>query len=285
MLLINMVGTTGFEPATSSVSRKRSNQLSYAPEKQLQVVYQDRGREKRSAALTCHAVPSLTDEEILCTRSKSPLGGKCGTLSGFAMADFASQHLNRFRTAPNLLSLLRICLAPFLVAAILERHFALSFGLFVAAGLTDALDGLLARFLKQRTLLGEYLDPVADKLLLSTLFLVLMHMTLIPVTVTVLVFGRDVGILVVAAILYAATGRREFSPSIFGKANTLAQVAAVAAVLLQQLHQLAAAPWVADFRMVALDATMGLTVASGLHYAWIAARRVGAQAPNSHGGK
>ena len=171
------------------------------------------------------------------------------------------------------------------MAAILERHFALSFGLFVAAGLTDALDGLLARFLKQRTLLGEYLDPVADKLLLSTLFLVLMHMTLIPVTVTVLVFGRDVGILVVAAILYAATGRREFSPSIFGKANTLAQVAAVAAVLLQQLHQLAAAPWVADFRMVALDATMGLTVASGLHYAWIAARRVGAQAPNSHGGK
>jgi cardiolipin synthase len=198
------------------------------------------------------------------------------------MADFASEHLNRFRTAPNLLTLLRICLAPFLVAAILERHFALSFGLFVAAGLTDALDGLLARFLKQRTMLGEYLDPVADKLLLSTLFLVLMHMTLIPVTVTVLVFGRDVGILVVAAILYAATGRREFSPGIFGKANTLAQVAAVAAVLL---HQLTAAQWVADSRTVALDATMALTVASGLHYAWVAARRVGAQAPSGHGGK
>jgi cardiolipin synthase len=94
----------------------------------------------------------------------------------------------------------------------------------VAAGLTDALDGLLARLLKQRTVLGQYLDPVADKLLLSTLFLVLMHKGLIPARVTVLVFGRDVGILVVAAILYAATGRREFSPSIFGKANTLAQV-------------------------------------------------------------
>ena len=106
--------------------------------------------------------------------------------------------------------------------------------------MTDALDGLLARLLKQRTMLGEYLDPVADKLLLSTLFLVLMHMALIPVTVTVLVFGRDVGILVVAAILYAATGRREFSPSIFGKANTLAQVAAVAAVLLHPVAQLSA---------------------------------------------
>jgi cardiolipin synthase len=165
------------------------------------------------------------------------------------MNDIASVHFHRYRTAPNLLTLLRICLAPFLVAAILERHFAVSFGLFVVAGLTDALDGLLARILKQRSLLGEYLDPVADKLLLSTLFLVLMHMTLIPVTVTVLVFGRDVGILVVAAILYAATGRREFSPSLLGKANTLAQVAAVAAVLVQAMlldHHIALR-WVAIF--------------------------------------
>jgi cardiolipin synthase len=203
------------------------------------------------------------------------------------MNDIANERFHRYRTAPNLLTLLRICLAPFLVAAILERHFAVSFGLFVAAGLTDALDGLLARFLKQRSLLGEYLDPVADKLLLSTLFLVLMHMSLIPVTVTVLVFGRDVGILVVAAILYAATGRREFSPSLLGKANTLAQVAAVAAVLVQAMlldHHIALR-WVAIFEQWAFWATMALTVASGLHYAWIAARRVGAQAANAHGVK
>jgi cardiolipin synthase len=196
------------------------------------------------------------------------------------MTDIASKQLNRFRTAPNLLTLLRICLAPFLVAAILDRRFALSFWLFLAAGLTDALDGLLARLLKQRTQLGEYLDPVADKLLLSTLFLVLMHMSLIPVTVTVLVFGRDVGILVVAAILFAATGRREFSPSLLGKANTTAQVAAVAAVLLFQLTPV---HWVAVFRLVALDATMALTVASGLHYSWVAAKRVGTQVANGHG--
>jgi len=196
------------------------------------------------------------------------------------MKDLASERFNRFRTAPNLLTLLRICLAPFLVAAILERHFALSFGLFVAAGLTDALDGLLARLLKQRTQLGEYLDPVADKLLLSTLFLVLMHMSLIPVTVTVLVFGRDVGILLVSAILYAATGRREFGPSLLGKANTLAQIAAVAAVLL---YQITAVHWVIVFRLIALDATIGLTIASGLHYSWVAARRVGANGGNGHG--
>src|ERR1035441_1727957 len=198
------------------------------------------------------------------------------------MNDVASVRFHRYRTAPNLLTLLRICLAPFLVAAILERHFALSFGLFVAAGLTDALDGLLARLLKQRSMLGQYLDPVADKLLLSTMFLVLTHQGLIPVTVTVLVFGRDVGILVVAAILYAAVGRREFSPSIFGKANTIAQVGAVAAVLL---HQLTAAPWIAGARMLALDATAVLTVVSGLHYAWVASRRIGAPGANGHGAK
>ena len=184
----------------------------------------------------------------------------------------ASERSNRYRTTPNVLTLSRICLAPFLVAAILAGHYALGFGLFAAAGLTDALDGLLARVLKQRSVLGEYLDPVADKLLLSTLFLVLLHKGLMPTTVTVLVFGRDVGILVVAAILYAAAGRREFSPSLLGKANTVAQVAAVAAVLLQQLTS---AQWVVAFRLVALDATIGLTVASGLHYAWLAARRMG----------
>ena len=198
-------------------------------------------------------------------------------LSESAMHDDPSPRLNPFRTAPNLLTLLRICLAPFLVDAILEGRFGLSFGLFVAAGLTDALDGLLARVLKQRTMLGHYLDPVADKLLLSTIFLVLMHEKLIPTMVTVLVFGRDVGILLVAAILYAAVGRREFKPSIFGKANTLAQVCAVAAVLLQKLME---APWVAAFRTVSLDATIVLTVVSGLHYAWAVSRRGNSQAPN-----
>ena len=190
--------------------------------------------------------------------------------------------LNPFRAAPNILTLLRICLAPFLVTAILEDRYALSFGLFVVAGLTDALDGTLARILKQRTMLGHYLDPVADKLLLSTLFLVLTHKGLIPARVTVLVFGRDVGILVVAAILYAAVGRREFRPSIFGKANTLVQVLAVAAVLL---HQLTPVLWVADFRMLALNLTIALTVVSGFHYAWVASRRSGTPSAASTGAK
>jgi cardiolipin synthase len=199
------------------------------------------------------------------------------------MPDAANTRFHRFRTAPNLLTLSRICLAPLLVAAILDNHYALGFGLFVAAGLTDAMDGLLARLLKQYTMLGQYLDPVADKLLLSTLFLVLTYKNLIPARVTALVLGRDVGILVVAAILYATVGRREFRPSIFGKASTVAQIAAVAAVLVRAmlLDHHVALRWVAICEQWALWATMALAVVSGLHYAWIAARRVGA---NGHSG-
>ncbi len=194
------------------------------------------------------------------------------------MPDDVQLRLNPLRSAPNLLTLMRICMAPFLVVAILEGHFLLGFSLFVAAGLTDALDGLLARALKQRSILGHYLDPVADKLLLSTLFLVLFYKGLMPTTVTVLVFSRDVAILLVAAILYAAVGRREFHPSVFGKANTLAQIGAVAAVLLHQVTP--GWYWVAIARQVALGATIVLTVASGLHYAWLASRRTGAPTGN-----
>lgn len=194
-----------------------------------------------------------------------------------AMAEDSTDRLNPLRSAPNVLTLLRICLAPFLVSAILDKRFEISFILFLVAGFTDALDGLLARVLHQRTVLGQYLDPVADKLLLSTLFIVLTYEGLIPARITALVFGRDVGILFVSAILYAAVGRREFRPSILGKANTLAQVMAVAVVLL---HQISGATWVVALRLVALDLTMILTVVSGLHYAWIASHRT----PNATGG-
>jgi len=201
------------------------------------------------------------------------------------MTDAVNKRLHRFRTAPNLLTLSRICLVPLLVAAVLDNHYTLGFSLFVIAGLTDAIDGLLARVLKQYTMLGQYLDPVADKLLLSTLFLVFTYKGLIPARVTALVLGRDVGILMVAALLYAAAGRREFRPSILGKGNTLAQITAIAAVLLQAMlleHHIVV-EWVAHIEQVALWATMALTIASGLHYSWVSARRVGAQGANSHG--
>jgi cardiolipin synthase len=179
---------------------------------------------------------------------------------------------NPLRTAPNLLTMLRICLAPFLVISVMERRFELAFGLFLVAACTDAMDGLLARWLRQRTMLGQYLDPVADKLLLSSLFLVLTHMGILEPRITVMVFGRDLGMLLVAVILYATTNLRDFHPSMLGKANSFCQVLAIAVVLLSLIYPQA---WVLAAKTAVLDATILLTVVSGFHYAWVASKRIG----------
>lgn len=180
--------------------------------------------------------------------------------------------MNDLRATPNLLTFCRLIIAPFLVLGVLDGHYPLAFGLFVLAGVTDAMDGLLARILNQQTMLGQYLDPVVDKFLLSTLFLVLHHEGLITLRVTVLVFARDLGILVVAAILYATTNIRNFKPTVFGKSNTVAQIVAVAAVILSQFF---APAWVVLLRQWALWATILLTLISGFHYAWRALRQIG----------
>jgi cardiolipin synthase (CMP-forming) len=179
--------------------------------------------------------------------------------------------LKELRAAPNLLTFLRLCLIPFLVIAILEAHYPTALCLFFIAGFSDGLDGLAARLLQQQTQIGQYLDPVTDKLLLSTLFLVLMHQGLVPRRVTVLVFSRDLGILIVASLLYISLGMRDFRPSIFGKASTCAQILALLSVLVCQVFV-----WVplVVLRTFALDATALLTVVSALHYAWRTARRL-----------
>jgi cardiolipin synthase len=183
-----------------------------------------------------------------------------------------ARRTNPLRMAPNLLTLLRIFMAPFLVVAVMERRFALAFALFLVAATTDAMDGLLARWLSQRTMLGQYLDPVADKLMLSSLFLVLTRMGILEPRVAILVFGRDIGMLLTAVILYATTNLRDFHPSLLGKANSFSQVVAIGVVLLSLIYQ---QPWVATAKIVMVDATIFLTVASGFHYAWVASQRIG----------
>ena len=179
--------------------------------------------------------------------------------------------IGQLKTAPNLLTLLRLVFIPFIMIAIVQRDWGWALGLFLAAGVSDGLDGLLARWLKQRTVLGQYLDPIADKLLLSTLFIELSFLHLIPWYVTVLVFTRDLFIIIVAALLYAISSFGDFRPSIFGKLNTLAQVAAVLLVLLRQV--------VPSYGLnsacrAAFWATLALTLISGVHYAVRVATRV-----------
>lgn len=166
-------------------------------------------------------------------------------------------------TAPNQLTLLRLIFIPFIVMNVAEGDYAWALGLFVAAGISDGLDGLLARLLKQKTLLGQYLDPIADKLLLSTLFLVLSFKQHIPWKITILVLSRDVIIIIVCTLVYATLDFRDFRPSIFGKLNTLAQVFTLGFVLLDQV---VTARWVDWATLISLWLTFGLTILSGIHY-------------------
>ncbi len=170
---------------------------------------------------------------------------------------------DRFWTAPNQLTLLRLIFVPFVITNVMDGPWKWALGLFVAAGISDALDGLLARALHQKTTVGQYLDPIADKLLLSSLFLVLSFTHHIPWKYTVLVFSRDLCILIIAAALYATTSIRDYSPSIFGKVNTFAQVGAVFFVLLANVND---AHPIVVLRKTFLYATFVFTLLSGIHY-------------------
>ncbi len=184
---------------------------------------------------------------------------------------FVFKPMNQLRAAPNQLTLLRLCIVPFLVWPFSTATFAQRLRSSCSPASRTASMVCWPDGCSSEHVLGQYLDPVADKLLLSTLFLVLHHEGLISRRVTVLVFGRDLGIVMVAAILYASVGMRDFKPSIFGKANTLAQRIALLAVLLSQFY--APAPVLA-VRHFALLATIGFTVISGFHYAWQITRRL-----------
>jgi cardiolipin synthase (CMP-forming) len=183
----------------------------------------------------------------------------------------------QFRSAPNLLTLMRLFIVPYLVIEILDARYRMAFALFLVAGFSDGFDGLLARVLQQKTKLGQYLDPIADKLLLSTLFLVLTHMTLVPRYATVLVFSRDLGILVISTLLYVTNTLRDFRPSLLGKLNTLVQIVGVTTVLVMQVWSI---PSAVPFRRFLMHAIAVLAPASAAHYAWAVLRRL--QSPQQH---
>ena len=182
-------------------------------------------------------------------------------------------NLRQILTAPNQLTLLRMIFLPFIVINLVNHHFIWALVLFVLAGMSDGLDGLLARKLHQQTLLGQYLDPIADKLLMSTMFLVLSieYRNVVPWKYTVVVFSRDISILLVSGVLFMIAGLRDFRPSVFGKANTCAQVAAVFFALLLLLKPVV---WVAIALKFFLRATFTFTILSALHYAFLVQHRL-----------
>lgn len=169
-------------------------------------------------------------------------------------------------TIPNLLSVLRMGLVPLFIIAVLNDQPLRALILFLVAGVTDALDGFIARVANQQSLLGAYLDPIADKILLTSAYISLSipslnHGVQIPLWITVLVIARDLLIVVMAVILALASGIRNFPPSKLSKFNTLVQVVTVLVVLIS-----ADRPNLEPATTILLYLVVATTLSSGLHY-------------------
>ena len=169
--------------------------------------------------------------------------------------------MTALRGLPNLLTCARIALSPLIALALIRSECRPAFWLCLVAGITDAADGYLARRFGGITRLGAYLDPIADKLLLTTLYISFGLADLAPEWLVYLVVGRDLMILVLAALGYFWKSVREFPPSMWGKVSTVLQIAA-ALGFIAQCAFLVAAPLVT----VLLYATAVATFWSGLHY-------------------
>jgi cardiolipin synthase len=189
-------------------------------------------------------------------------------------------------TLANQLTFLRLVAVPFFILAVLNASFDVALWIFVVAGVTDLLDGLIARVFRQRTPLGAYLDPAADKLLLTAAFVLMTDypamfkdipmVNRIPIWLTTLTIGRDVFIVSVSLMLYLAYGVSRFRPTILGKLTTVGEILTVGLFLLfnhlEEKHLLVdLAVWV----------TLGLILVSGLDYLWRTVGMVRAAGPEA----
>ena len=182
-------------------------------------------------------------------------------------------------TVPNQITFLRLGFLPLFIILIDYEHYRWALAVLIVAGLTDGIDGLLARRLNQKSSLGAILDPIADKLLLSSSFFVLALKGKLHWWLTILVLSRDVLILTTAAVIILVAGYRPFPPSMFGKLTTMFQIVLVFAVVLAAA---VSQPWLAQFNRLLIVFVAGLTVFSGVHYSVVTARRLsGSQHPHT----
>ncbi|HTB18076.1 MAG TPA: CDP-alcohol phosphatidyltransferase family protein [Bryobacteraceae bacterium] len=162
---------------------------------------------------------------------------------------------------PNLFTLARLVLTPFIASDILHNHYGRAIILLFAAGFTDVIDGALARRLQSSTAAGAYFDPIADKVLLSVIYVSLGLAGALPWWMVAIVFGRDILILAMAAYGLLFTSVRKFPPSVWGKISTFFQIAA--ALVVMGAHAGIPAPVT-----LALCLMLFGTIVSGFHYVW-----------------
>ncbi len=176
-------------------------------------------------------------------------------------------------TTANQLTLLRMLLIPAFVILLVYEHEGWALGIFALAGVTDGLDGWFARR-GQQTSLGAFLDPMADKLLLVTTFIVLTIPGIglanrIPLWLTILVISRDVVIVLTVAIVTVAVGRRQFRPSIYGKAATAIYIITCVVVMFFNFLERAS-----RLVTVCVYLSLAITLVSGIHYIVHVARTI-----------
>ena len=185
---------------------------------------------------------------------------------------------SRIITVPNLLTIFRMVLIPVFVSLLFYQRFVLALAIFIVAGITDGLDGLLARRFNQKSQLGTILDPIADKLMMVTSFVVLSMRSVfpqpvpshlpIPFWVTIAVISRDVFILVGAASINVVTGFRGFRPSLLGKINTTVQIIAIGTIMFA-----ASVPYGTGYYLPTVYTTVfAFAVLSGAHYVFFVSK-------------
>ena len=174
-------------------------------------------------------------------------------------------------TVPNQITLLRLGFLPFFLILIFYEQYKWALLVLVAAGLSDAIDGLLARKLNQRSPLGAYLDPIADKLLLSSSFIILAFKQKLAWWLTIIVLSRDVLILMVAVVILLISGYRPFPPSVYGKLTTALQIVLVFMVVLAAAYPHHGLTLINRFLIYIVT---GITVFSAFHYSFTTSRRL-----------
>lgn len=168
---------------------------------------------------------------------------------------------------PNFLTLIRVLLIPVFIILIINKFFGWALFTFAIAGITDGIDGLIARITHQRTELGAYLDPIADKILLSAAFITLAIIEMLPSWLAVLVITRDVIILVGFLVMILTDYHPKIQPSLVSKVTTVFQISTVLLVLMTRYD-----PAFDKLSAIAIYGATLFTILSGSHYIYVGTR-------------
>jgi len=178
-------------------------------------------------------------------------------------------------TLPNFITLLRLAALPFFLFSIAEGRLGIALAIFVVAGVSDGIDGYLARRFDMRSALGAYLDPIADKLLMMSSYLFLAVPSFpaavkVPIWLAVLVVSRDILLLMVALLLILTSGHRSFPPTWLGKVTTVTLIITILFVLCANLWS-----WPMAIVQIGFGAAATTTVLSGFQYLYVVSKSQG----------